>query len=54
MIKTIKGFLNKEKAESQTFRWSSISSKNQKKIIRKAVSGSNKLQRDLYKKAKLL
>ncbi|MCK5285799.1 MAG: hypothetical protein KAJ58_01065 [Candidatus Pacebacteria bacterium] len=53
-MKSIKNFFGKEKTKDKAFRWSSISSKSQKKIIRNAASGSNKLQRDLYNKAKLL
>jgi len=51
-IKSVKSFFCKDKANSKPFRWSSISSGNQKKIIKKAVLGSNRLQRDLYNKAK--
>ncbi len=54
ITRTIKKIFDRGKTKNKAFCWSSISSRNQKKIIKNAVSESNKLQKDLYRKAKLL
>ncbi|MDD2935503.1 MAG: hypothetical protein PHX25_03465 [Candidatus Pacebacteria bacterium] len=54
MKKIKKIFFKGKETSKKTIDWLDISSKEQKKIVKEAVSGSNKLQRDLYRKAKLI
>ena len=52
-MKKLKKFFGVGK-NKDSFDWTSLSSREQKKIIKEAVSGSNRLQRDLYRKAELM